>query len=78
MKKYSLETFKERKKRRKMFNITIITVIAVAILIIASLYIANRNFRTFVDTYILQKEISEENANTITIDTENLSKKQVK
>lgn len=73
MKKYSLETFKERKKRRKMFNITIITVIAVAILIIASLYIANRNFRTFVDTYILQKEISEENANTITIDTENLS-----
>lgn len=73
MKKYSLETFKERKKRKKVFNLTIVTLIAVVILIIASLYIANREFRTFVDTYLLRKEISEENANTLVIDTENLS-----
>lgn len=73
MKKYSLETFKERKKHKKMVNITIVTVIAVAVLVIVSLYIANRNFRTFIDTYLLRKQISEENANTIIIDTENLS-----
>lgn len=73
MKKYSLETFKERKKRKKVFNLTIVTLIAVVVLIIASLYIANREFRTFVDTYLLRKEISEENANTLVIDTENLS-----
>lgn len=73
MKKYSLETFKERKKHKKMVNITIIVFIAVIVLVIASLYIANRGFRTFVDKYLLRKEISEDHANTLIIDTENLS-----
>lgn len=73
MEKYSLETFKERKKHQRMVHITTITVILVIVLIIASLYIANRDFRGFIDTYILRKVISEENANTLIIDTESLS-----
>lgn len=73
MNKYSLEKFKEKRKNKKMFNITIITLLILAVLIIIALYIANRNVRTFMDRYILRKEITEENANTLVIDTENLS-----
>ncbi len=73
MNKYSLEKFKEKRKNRKMFNITIITLLILVVLIIIALYIGNRNVRTFMDRYILRKEITEENANTLVIDTENLS-----
>ncbi len=73
MKKYSLEKFKERKKNKKMVKLTVVTTIAIIVLIIVALYMANRNFSSFVDTYILRKEISEDRANSITIDTENLS-----
>lgn len=73
MKKYSLEKFKEKRKNKKMAKLTIITLIAICILVLVALYMANKNFRSFIDTYILRKEISEENASSITIDTENLS-----
>jgi len=73
MKKYSLEKFKEKRRNKKMTTLTIITLVAISLLIIISLYMANRNFRSFIDKYILRKEIYEENANSITIDTENTS-----
>lgn len=73
MKKYSLEKFKEKRKNKKIAKLTIITLISICILVIVALYMANKNFRSFIDTYILRKEISEENANSITIDTEKLS-----
>ena len=73
MKKYSLEKFKEIKKNKRMFKFTIIIIITTIILIIVSLYLAHMGFRSFVDTYIFKKEISEENANSVIIDTENLS-----
>lgn len=73
MKKYSLEKFKERKKHKKMTKITIIIILAVILLILVALYMANRQFRTFIDTYILRKSITEENANSLIIDTDNLS-----
>ena len=73
MKKYSLEKFKENKKNKKMIKFTVVVIIATVILIIVSLYLAHRGFRSFVDTYILKKEISEENASSLSIDTENLS-----
>lgn len=73
MKKYSLEKFKEKRKNKKMFKLTVITGIAITVLIIFALYIANKEFRSFIDTYILRKEISEENANALIIDTENVS-----
>lgn len=73
MKKYSLEKFKENKKNKRMIKFTGAVIIATVILIIVSLYLAHRGFRSFVDTYILRKEISEENASSVSIDTENLS-----
>lgn len=73
MKKYSLEKFKENKKNKKMIKSTAIVIIIIVALIFISLYLAHRGFRSFVDIYIFRKEILEENANSITMDTENLS-----
>ncbi len=73
MKKYSLEKYKENKKNKKMTKVTVITLLAIAILVIVALYMANNEFRTTVDRYVLRKEVLEENTNSITIDTENLS-----
>lgn len=73
MKKYSLDKFKEHRKNKKMTKLTIITTITIFVLIIVALYMANPGFRSFIDTYILRKEISEENANSIIIDTEKVS-----
>ncbi len=73
MKKYSLEKFKENKKNKRMTIVTIITIIAIIILIIAALYMANKEFRSLIDRYILRKEILEEKSNSIIIDTEKLS-----
>lgn len=73
MKKYSLEKFKENKKNKKMIKSTVVVIIATIILIFVSLYLAHSGFRSFVDTYIFRKKILEENANSITIDTEGLS-----
>ena len=73
MKKYSLEKFKERRKNRKVIKFTIITMIAIIILVFIALYMANKSFNSFIDTYILKKRISENDANNLTIDTDNLS-----
>lgn len=73
MKKYSLEKFKERRKNRKVIKFTIITLIAIIILVFIALYMANKSFNSFIDTYILKKKISENDANSLTIDTDNLS-----
>lgn len=73
MKKYSLEKFKERRKNRKMIKFTIITLIAIIILVFIALYMANKSFNSFIDTYIFRKRISENDANSLTIDTDNLS-----
>jgi hypothetical protein len=73
MKKYSLDKFKERRKNRKMIKFTIITLIAIIILVFIALYMANKSFNSFIDTYILKKRISENDANSLTIDTDNLS-----
>lgn len=73
MKKYSLDKFKERRKNRKVIKFTIITLIAIIILVFIALYMANKSFNSFIDTYILKKRISENDANSLTIDTDNLS-----
>ena len=73
MKQYSLEKFKEKQKNRRMFKYSLIILIAVFILIITSLYIANKSFKSFIDTYILRREVRETNSNSISIDTDGLS-----
>ena len=73
MKKYSLDKFKERRKNKRMLKITIITLIAIVVLVFIALYMANKSFNSFIDTYILRKRISEKDVNSLTIDTDNLS-----
>ena len=73
MKKYSLDKFKERRKNKRMLKITIITVIAIVVVVFIALYMANKSFNSFIDTYILRKRISEKDVNSLTIDTDNLS-----
>ena len=73
MKKYSLDKFKERRKNKRMLKITIITLIAIVVLVFIALYMANKSFNSFLDTYILRKRISEKDVNSLTIDTDNLS-----
>lgn len=73
MKKYSLEKFKEKQKNKRMFKYSLIIIIAVLLLIIFSLYIANKPFKSFINTYILRREVREANTNSIAIDTDSCS-----
>lgn len=54
-------------KRKKLFTIGII-IIAVLIIIVGSLYVANMEFRNFIDFKILRKEVTSEDATVISID----------
>ena len=60
-------------KYKRMLKITIITLIAIVVLVFIALYMANKSFNSFIDTYILRKRISEKDVNSLTIDTDNLS-----
>ncbi len=62
------------KEKKKKLLIIISIIIAILIVIIFSFYIGNKEFRTFLDRYVLGKEITENNAVTIDIsDQENVS-----
>lgn len=54
-------------KKKKLFTIGIILV-GVLIIIIGSLYVANMDFRNFIDFKILRKEVTYEDATSISID----------
>lgn len=73
MKKYSLEKFKEKKKNKRMFKYSALVIAAVIVLIIISLYIANKGVKSFIDTYILRREVREANSESIIVDTDSLS-----
>ena len=73
MKKYSLEKFKEKKKNKRMFKYSALVIAAVIVLIIISLYIANKGVKSFIDTYILRREVREANSESIIVDTDTLS-----
>jgi len=73
MKQYSFEKFKERRQAKRNIKLTIAILIVFTIIVIAALYLANNNFRRFVDINILKKEILEENALHLNLDVENLS-----
>lgn len=55
----------------KKILIIITSIIALIIVITISLYIANESVRSWMDIYILRKEIIEENLPTISLDNEN-------
>lgn len=55
------------KEKKKKLIIIISIIVAISIVVILSFYIGNKEFRTFLDRYILGKEITENNAVTIDI-----------
>lgn len=62
------------KEKKKKIIIIISAILVILITILVAFYIGNRNFRTFFDRYILRKEITENEANSIDIsDQENPS-----
>ncbi len=62
-----------QKKRTRSLKFGIIVLIFIIIITIIALYIANSNFKRFVDVYILKKEIYESNSATLTVDSSSTS-----
>ena len=73
MKQYSLQKFKESKRIKRKFKITLTIMIISILIILIALYLANSDFRNFIDVHILRKEISENDAIQLNIDVEELS-----
>ena len=73
MKQYSLERFKESKRLKRKFKITLVVMIISILITIISFYIANIDFRKLIDVNILKKEIHENDAIQLKLDVEELS-----
>lgn len=77
MKKYSFKKFleykNEEKKKNRSLILGLIFLSFIAVIILIALYIGNSDFRSFVDVYILRKEVYENNAATLTIDSNDMS-----
>ena len=58
-------------KQKKIIIISSISVICIAIITTVILYLANEQVRDFLDQYLLGKNVSEENAQTIEIENQN-------
>lgn len=71
-KQQSLEENQEKSKKKinkkKLAVIIIIAVIAAILSIIAIVYTANKNFRNFMDKYVLQKDITNQNVPIIEVE----------
>lgn len=53
---------------RKLILTIIIGIIAIIIITLICIYMGNRNFRDFIDKYVLMKNVTENNLNSITLD----------
>ena len=73
MKQYSLERFKESKRLKRKFKITLVVMIIAILITIIALYMANSDFRKIIDVHILKKEIHENDAIQLKLDVEELS-----
>lgn len=73
MKQYSFEKFKEVQKSKRNIRLTVIVLIISAVIVLSALYLANNDFRRFIDIHVLRKEISESSALHLNVDAEHLS-----
>ena len=73
MKQYSLKKFKELRKARKNLKVAIFVIIISILIILLALYLANGQFRKFVEINILNKEINEKGAVHLKLNVEKLS-----
>ncbi len=54
--------------KKKLILAIIIGIIAIAIIVLVCIYMGNRDFRDFIDKYVLMKNVTENNLNSITLD----------
>ncbi len=54
--------------KKKLIWAIIIGIIAIIIITLICIYMGNRNFRDFIDKYVLMKNVTENNLNSITLD----------
>ena len=57
------------KNKKEIFRFILIILFIIAIILISTSYIVNEEFRSFIDRYILAKEIEKENATIIELET---------
>ncbi len=56
---------KETRKNKSVFKVCIIFILVILIVFITARYLTDANFRSYIDSNILKKELSEVNVNTI-------------
>ena len=78
MKQYSFKKFTKLKKKnenrhKRSLKFAIIILLFMLIITFIALYIGNMSFRNFIDVYILRKEVYENNASSLTVDSSDVS-----
>lgn len=58
----------KRVNRKKIIIASIVSILIMALIIVVCLYIANKPFRDFLDKYVLMKNVSENNLDSIAIE----------
>ena len=57
------------KNKKYVVRILLITAAIIGVFLILTAYIANEKFRSFIDKYVLAKQIEQENVTTVDIET---------
>ena len=68
MKDYWQETTENKINKKKIIISVVISILVIGIIVIASLYITNKNGREWIDTKIFRKQVTQNNVSVIELD----------
>ena len=68
MKDYWQETTENKINKKKIIISVVISILVIGIIVIASLYITNKNVREWIDTKIFRKQVTQNNVSVIELD----------
>lgn len=68
MKDYWQETTENKINKKKITISVVISILVIGIIVIASLYITNKNVREWIDTKIFRKQVTQNNVSVIELD----------
>ena len=68
MKDYWQETTESKINKKKIIISIVISILVIGIIVIASLYITNKNVREWIDTNIFRKQVTQNNVSIIELD----------
>lgn len=69
-KKYDNNIKKKKLNRKKVVILTVVSVIVAILIIMSLIYIYNKDFRNIIDTYVLRKEVEENNGPIIELSSQ--------